>query len=347
MDLEKEALLRGRKLRILVTRLRYLGDVIITTPVLSALKRRYPTAEIHYLTEARYAPVLYENPFIDRVIELKSGIFSSLSVIHTMRQTGFVAALDLFFNPRSAFLLYLSGIPIRIGGSRKWRRRFYTDIFSVPPAVRSTVAYSLNALDCFDIEAEEELPRIYLTDEERSEGVYLLEETIARSPGGRLVVAVHPGGTWQSKRWKPESFATLADNLVKRHDARVVIITGPGEEGIAEAVRNESNGRAFVLPHLPLRSLAAVLNSCDAVIANDGGVLHMAVALGRPTVGIFGPTEPDIWFPYEGKGPFVLVTRNEDCAPCHKHYCDDLRCLDSIKPQEVLHTVEEVIGGGA
>lgn len=343
MDLEREARLRRRPLRILVTRLRYLGDVIITTPVLSALKKRYPSAEIHYLAEARYAPVLYENPFLDRVIELSPGLVSSASVIRTLRKGNFLAALDLFYNPRSALLLYLSGVPVRVGGSRRWRRRLYTETFSVPKEVRSTVRYYLHTLKTFDVDAEEELPRLYLTDGERTAGAELLESAVAGGTAGSPVIAVHPGGTWPSKRWKPESFARLASILVKRFQTIVVIITGPGEAEIAEAVRSTSGDGVFVLPLVPVRTLAAVLDSCSAVVANDGGVLHMAVALGRPTAGIFGPTEPDIWFPYEGRGPFVLVTRNEDCAPCHKHYCDDLRCLEEIEPEQVVGKVEEVL----
>ncbi len=160
---------------------------------------------------------------------------------------------------------------------------------------------------------------------------------------GRRIVAIHPGGTWQSKRWSVGSFARLAILARERTGAQVVAMTGPGEEGIAERVRAEAGGAVMVLPFQPLRTIAAVLASCDAVIANDGGIMHLAVALGRPTVAVFGPTEPDIWFPYEGKGPFALVSRRMDCAPCHKHECGSVECLESIEPEEVLGRMQDVL----
>ena len=122
-------------------------------------------------------------------------------------------------------------------------------------------------------------------------------------------------------------------------------MSGPGEEGIAREVAHRAGGNVSILPLQPLRSLAGVLTGCLAVVANDGGVLHMAVALGRPTVGIFGPTEPDIWFPYNGRGPYALVTRNEECAPCHRRHCDDLRCLTGIEPEIVAERLLNVIEG--
>jgi heptosyltransferase-2 len=133
--------------------------------------------------------------------------------------------------------------------------------------------------------------------------------------------------------------------LAERLQARLLVIKGPGEDDLAEAVRQDSRAEIALLPLLPIRTVAAVLDACEAVVANDGGILHLAAALGKPTVGVFGPTEPEIWFPYEGRGPFALVTRGADCAPCHKHFCDGLECLRDIEPADVLARVEGVLAG--
>lgn len=344
MNLYDEARIVGRRLRILVTRLRYLGDVIISTPVISALKRRYPESEVHYLAEEPYAPILDGNPDLDGIIPLRKGLAGSIKTINTLRRVGFTAALDLFYNPRSAVLLTLSGIPIRVGGSRRWRRRLYTGTFTVPEGIRSAVARNLYPLGNFDCEPREELPHVYLGDRERRTGADLLHGTVMWRNG--RVIAIHPGGTWPAKRWRPGAFARLAAMIGERFNSKLLIVAGPGEEAIGLEVMEQAGGNSYILPLQPVRSLAAVLDNCNAVIANDGGVLHMAVALGKPTVGIFGPTEPDIWFPYEGKGPFRLVTLNETCAPCHRHYCEDMRCLDGIEPETVLSEVERVLEWG-
>lgn len=344
MDLYGEARRRGVRPRILVTRLRYLGDIVLSTPVISSLKRCYPDAEIHYLAEARYAPVLQHHPHLTGVVPLEGGARGSVKALARLRRLTCTAAIDLFYNPRSAWLLYLSGIPIRIGGSRRWRRRLYTATFTVPRTVRSAVSHHLHPLGILDCRNAEEMPRIYLTDGEHSRGAALVREAVG-SNGYDRVIAMHPGGTWPAKRWPQDLFARLIGLLADRIGARTLLVMGPGEEGIVSEVARLAGGNVSVLPPQPLRSLAAVLSSCLAVVANDGGVMHMAVALERPTVGIFGPTEPDIWFPYEGRGPYLLATRNEECAPCHRHYCDDLRCLRGLEPEAVATKLLRVIDG--
>ncbi len=344
MDLAEEARVHCRPLRVLLTRLRYLGDVILTTPVITALKRGYPEAEIHYLAEYPFASVLEHHPGISGVIELRRGVRGTLAALRKIRQLRCTAAIDLLYNPRSAWLLYASGIPIRVGGSRRFRRRLYTDVFSAPHGTRSAIDHHLYPLKLFGIEADETLPRIYLAGEETRAGAALLESTVGDAGRGGPLIAVHPGGTWPAKRWSPASFARLVELLQRRHGAAVLVVTGPGEREIVEMVVSCSATGACILPLQPLRVLASVLHNVDCVIANDGGVLHMSVALGKPTVGIFGPTEPDIWFPYEGKGPFELISRHEECAPCHRHECDDMKCLDRIEPEDVFQGFERVMG---
>ena len=330
-------------MRILITRLRYLGDVILTTPALAVLKERYPEAEIHYLTEAAYAPVLEGNPHLEGIMALQRGFLSTTKTIRAIRQKRFTAALDLFYNPRSALLLYLSRIPIRVGGSRRWRKRMYTDNYSAPYDIRSAVDHHLFPLGVFGAEGKDGRPRVYLSEGERARGAELLDRFLNGNRSREPVVAIHPGGTWQSKRWEAGSFARLAGELAGSFGARVLVVTGPGEESIAREITEEGGGNIVICPLQTIRTLASLLHNCSAVVANDGGILHLAVALGRPTVGIFGPTEPDIWFPYQGLGPFRLVTHNEDCAPCHRHECEDLRCLRAIGPETVLSAVEDVL----
>lgn len=343
MDLVAEAKRRRAPLRILVTRLRYLGDVILTTPAVAALKRRYPAAEIYYCAERPYADILRHDPSLAGVIGLSKGVRGAVDAVRTLRSLRLTAAIDLFYNPRSAWLLFAAGIPVRAGGSRRMRRRLYTHVFTGSAETRSAVMHHLSALSVFGVDAPEALPRVFLSPEEFERGRELLGR--AAGPGGEngAVIAMHPGGTWPSKRWPPESFARLARLARERFGARILLIGGPGEEDIVEHVRSSAGEGVAVLPAGDLRRTASIVASCAAVVANDGGIMHLAAALGVPTVGIFGPTEHDIWFPYEGKGPFALVTHKRECAPCHKHFCDDLSCLTAIEPPEVLGRVEEVL----
>jgi lipopolysaccharide heptosyltransferase II len=342
VDLEAAARRAGIPLRILVTRLRYLGDVILTTPALAALAKRYPGAEIHYLAEAPYVPVLEGNPHLAGVIPLRPGLAGSLGAVAAIRKLRFSAAIDLFYNPRSAALLFLSGVPVRVGGSRRIRRRLYTHVAAPPPGVRSAVAHHVAFLRAIGVEGEETLPRVYLGAAEIEEGRAAIARALGRGER-RPVIAFHPGGTWPAKRWAAESFGRLAVAARAELGAAVVAVAGPGEEGIAREAAAASEGALTPLPPMPIRLAASALAACAAVVANDGGVMHLSVALGRPTVAVFGPTETGIWFPYEGAGPFAVVTSATPCAPCHRHVCDGGECLKSIEPAEVLGRLREVL----
>ncbi len=342
MDLETAARRAGIPLRILVTRLRYLGDVVLSTPALAALAKRYPSAEVYFLGEEPHVSVLGGNPNLAGVIALRKGFGGTLRAAAALRRLRFSAAVDLFYNPRSALLLYLSGIPVRIGGSRRLRRRLYTHAAVAPAGMRSAVAHHLAALRAIDVEGEETLPRVYLSRGEIERGRSLLEGVLGGTRG-RMRIAFHPGGTWAAKRWPGERFAALAEAIREELGAEAVALAGPGEEEIVSSIARASRGALTPLPPMPVREAASVLAACDAVVANDGGVMHLAVALGRPTVAVFGPTEPDIWFPYEGKGPFAVVTRAMPCSPCHLHVCESGECLKSIAPEDVLARLGEVL----
>ncbi len=344
MDLAVEAGKRNRKLRILVTRLRFLGDVIISTPVLEELGKRYPEAEIYYLAQPGYADILRAHPAITDIIELKAWAAGFIRTVSALRRLRLTAAVDLFYNPASAGLLFLSDIPIRIGGKRRWRKRLYTDVVELPPAVLSAVDHDLYFLKKMNIDASGSLPKIYLTEEEMEKGRRSVERLRSRFGDTERLVAIHPGGTWASKRWPPEKFALLIDYLKKEIGVGSILITGPGEEEIVNRVSHLAGERVEILPPGPVREVASVIDSCDAVVANDGGIIHLAVALGRPVTALFGPTDPEIWFPYSGKGPFAVVSSGEECSPCDLHECGDQRCMENIGTDDVIEKLLSVTG---
>ncbi|MBN2185776.1 MAG: glycosyltransferase family 9 protein [Candidatus Krumholzibacteriota bacterium] len=344
MDLAVEAGRRKRKLRILVTRLRFFGDVIISSPVVEEIKKRYPEAEVYYLSQPGYADTLKNHPAIAGIIELEGGAGGYIRTILLLRKLKFVAAIDLFYNPASAGILFLSDIPVRIGGKRRWREKLYTETVEVPPEILSAVDHNLYFLKKTDVDAAGSLPRIYLTEAEKEEG-FLVVERLRRGPEKReRIVALHAGGTWPSKRWPPEKYALLIDHLKKELGAGCILVTGPGEEGIVDKVSQLAVEKVEILPHRPVREVASILDSCDAVVANDGGIMHLAVALGKPVTAVFGPTDPDIWFPYSGKGPFEVVTAGVNCAPCDLHDCDDMRCMETIGADDVIERLISVTG---
>jgi len=343
VDLSIEARRIEMKPRILVTRLRYLGDVIISQPVITAVKQRYPDAGIYYLAQPGYADIINRDPALSGIIEYQPGVAGFFRTVSELRRLRFIAAVDLFYNPARAYLLYWCGIPFRIGGNRKWRRRFYTDRVKVPAEITSAVQHHLYFLRTIDIDMPDLLPKVYLSEDEKEKGRGIIDR-IREKSGSKKIVAFHAGGKWPAKRWPSGRYASLAGLIGDEIDSHVAIITGPGEELISESVYQAAKGNTSILSKRPIREVAAIIDACDAVVANDGGIVHLAVALGKPTVALFGPTDPDIWFPYSGKGPFAVVSEGVQCSPCDLHRCEDMRCMDNIKQEKVIASLLSVTG---
>ena len=118
---------------------------------------------------------------------------------------------------------------------------------------------------------------------------------------------------------------------------------GPGEERYQSEIREVIGARGVYLPTLPIRETAAIISLLDGLVVCDGGIMHVSVAVGTPTVGIFGSAEPDIWFPYESYGPFAPAYVDIECRPCHSHVCDHLSCLRGLTVEAVEKKLLDVM----
>lgn len=335
--------------RVLVTRLLYLGDVILTLPLLNVLKGRFPNAEIDYLARSPGADLLEGEPIVCRVFRVPTGGRSPaawVSLAHELRKRRYAAAIDLYSNPRSALLTRLSGAAMRIGGARRVRKRMYTHATVVPSEVRSAIEHHLYHLRPLGVIARPTRPVLTLSQSERERAGALLR-SMGLDPGSETVVGIHPGGKWEVKRWPAESYAELARLLVSSRGLRVVVMVGPGEEPYGEALRAKLGSAAAYLPALPVREAAALIASLRGMVVADGGMMHVSVAVGTPTVGIFGSSEPDVWFPYEPFGPYVPAFAPIWCRPCHYHTCWHVSCLRRLRVETVIEKLVGVMDAAA
>jgi lipopolysaccharide heptosyltransferase II len=334
--------------RVLVTRLQYLGDAILTLPLVDAIRERYPHAKVDYLCRRPLSELLRRDARFERVFELPpdGGFAASLQLVRRLRERKYDAVIDLYGNPRSAWLSRLTGAGVRIGNNRRGRRRLYTHPVSVPPDVRSAMAHHLAHAEMLDVAATERRPVIALAPEEIELARGLLEAlgVETRRPD-RPRIGLHPGGKWEVKRWPVSAFAGLAKLLAEQWDGTVVVLTGPGEERFTQELRERAGQSMVVVPDLPVRAVAAVISLLDGMVVSDGGIMHLSVAVGTPTVGIFGSAEPDIWFPYESFGPYAPLVVPMECRPCHQHVCPlgHTDCLNRITPEMVAERLRTVM----
>ena len=323
---------------ILVTRLRFMGDIILTTPLLQVLRTRYPSAHIGYLAESPYHTLLQPHPCVDSLYVLdRHRQLSQLALIRQLRRRKWDLAIDLFGNPRSALLTFLGGARMRIGGDFRGRRHYYTHRIQDDGRRKTAIQFHLQYLQPLGLAAEADPPHLQVTEDERAWAVRFLAELGYQST--RPVLALHPGATWPAKKWQAHKFAELAAKLHREQIGQILFTMGPGEEELVTSVRSQSGLDVPMPKLLSLRQLAAVLQQCRALVANDCGTMHLAPAVGTPVVGIFGPGEPDIWFPYEAAKGHRLVYHTVDCSHCHRDFCDKMTCMQVITVEQVFEQV--------
>ena len=324
--------------RILIIRLSSMGDIILTTPALAALKAHYPRAQLDFVVKERYAELLQGNPHIHRLF-LLSQTDGLLSLGRRLRRQGYQIVLDLHANLRSRMLSALLPSPKKLRyGKLALRRRAMVRGRHRSAESPHVVDLYLKCLQPLGIDEPRGRPGLYLSDDDREfrEKFYGQHRLGDSGP----LVGFHPGARWPGKRWPADMFCSLGRLLKKRQGTGVLVFGGPGEEDLAGQVAEGIQPSTPVAANLSLRQLMALISGCALFVTNDSGPMHMATALGVPVVAIFGPTQPMLGFWPLGDEDVVL-TAGLPCSPCSLHgerKCPrgSWECLQRVKVEDVL-----------
>jgi heptosyltransferase I len=277
--------------RFLLIRLGSLGDVIHALPAAAALRDTFPSAQIDWVVDSKWSRLLEGNPDLDVVIPFdRESPSGALSAIRALRAARYTCAIDFQALYKSAFLSFISGAPCRIGFSSAYAREglaayFYTERLNPrgPHKVDHNLTLAVRA------GAKPSPVRFPLKIQSQDDEVVLRE--LDSHDLSRFFV-LNPGGGWRSKCWPPERYGELHRVLMARSGFRGVVSVGPGEESLAKDVVAAAGPPAPAVITLPLGPLLALLRRAHFVVSADTGPLHLASALGTPTVGLFGPTDP-------------------------------------------------------
>ncbi len=325
--------------KILICQLRQIGDVVLMTPLPELLRKRFPEAEIHVLTEKKCLPVLEGNPYIARVWPIDKKALPTLwhevrYYWHVARQ-GFDLVVDLQQTPRCRWVVAFSRAEVRLAHTAPWYTRWlYTHEASIAPGYAS--ARKASVLAPLGITWNDERPLIALRDEEKTAATAYLAE-LGLQPGQKLV-SVDATHRRDTRRWPAPHYARLLE-LAARNDLslRFQLLFGPGEEDVAQEIINLSASTAHILPLgrlLSLREMAACIAASSLLLGNCSAPRHMAVAVGTPTLTIQGATSSGWVFPAPEHG---CVSLGLPCQPCNKNTCDiGIRCLHELTPEMVL-----------
>jgi len=315
-----------------------MGDVILTTPALAALKARYPRVYLDFVVKERYAELLKGHPLVDGLFLLPQGD-GLLPVGRQLRRKRHHVVLDLHANLRSRLLTAMLPAPRKLRyGKRTFRRWAMVRTGYRPQEAPHVVDLYLECLRPLGIEAPRGRPRLYLSngDGEFREEFYLQNRFGESGP----VVGLHPGARWPGKRWPAERFARLGQRLMRERGAQILVFGGPGEEDLVARVVQGIQPSPPVALGLSLGQLMALISGCVLFVTNDSGPMHMATALGVPVVAIFGPTHPLLGFWPLGDEDVVL-TAGLSCSPCSLHgkrRCPQgtWQCLERVGVQDAL-----------
>jgi predicted lipopolysaccharide heptosyltransferase III len=345
--------------KILLIRLRLIGDVVFTTPLIRALKRAFPDARLTYVVEPAALPVVRHNPHLDDVIvaPLRTGlsrIADDLRLAGRLRRERYDIVIDLHGGPRSAWLAWLSRAPVRIGYEIAGRTWMYTRTVARPRALRPRHSVEnqwdlLDALEGWQSAAPSpaidavEMP----ADPEADARVVARLQANGVTPANELVV-VHVSAGNPFRRWPEAAFAKLVESLAAGSPARrVVLSSGPSDReaaGRIGAAARQSLGsmadRVLNIGEFDLAELRALVERSRLFIGGDSGPLHIAATTSTPIVGIYGPTEPARSAPWRDRRfrTEAVEVGGLPCRPCDQRVCEpgDFRCLTTLKPEDVL-----------
>jgi ADP-heptose:LPS heptosyltransferase len=335
-----------------------MGDVVLMTPALRALRRGLPEAELVVALDEGFAPLLENHPDVDRVLTLGSGAGSKIAFAARCRRMGFDGVLNFHGGPTSAWLTAASGASLRVGRDNYRFSTLYNLRVSSPetifaePEASHTVFRQASLVAALGFPVEDFSLHIPVAEEAPSRVVLQLAALEVPSSG---YVVLQPTASFPSKQWPSERFLHVAREL--KHKARrdvVVILPGslldagrktkgtgfrPGE--LAELFHPEFP----VLSGMPLEDLVGLMASAGLYFGNDSGPMHLAAAVGTPVVGIFGSSNPRRWHPW-GVAHRVLWA-GLDCSPCHGKSCvnpEQFACLEKIEVQTALDAALELLG---
>ena len=343
--------------RILVVKLRYIGDVLLSTPVFRGLREAFPAAATTALVNAGTEEVLLHHPNVDEVLLVNrrpagAGAWlrswtDQLRLVRRLRERRFDLALDLTDGDRAAFLTWASGARLRVGFNRegRFRGRAYHRIVPAWSGRRHAVEADLEALRILGLQPRLVAPTLTLPPEAEAAA----DDLLARKRVGRDrdLVLIHPGARWWFKAWPAERFAALADWMAEALGAQVLIAGGPGDAPVAETIRRQMRHPGIsVAGETSVLQLGALLKRCRLFVGNDAGPMHVAAAVGTPVVALFGPTDPAEWGPW-GDGHVVLY-RGLDCRECWRRsacWRGEENCLRQIPVEEAMAAVRRAWNG--
>lgn len=335
--------------KILLIRLRRIGDIVMTTPAITAVRRALPESSLTYIVEEPFRRLVEGNPDLDEVLVLPphQGFFSFLGFVRRLRSTRYDLAVDFHGGPRASRIAWLSRARFKAGYALKHKAFIYD--FRVPRSRKHVPVHSvenhLNLVRAAGIAVKEPAPPLSLPparkeERERVEGFWS-DYGLA----GNRAVVLHVGAGNEFRDWGADNLTALAERLAGNRGVRVVLVGASQDTSRAEDIRNMGPAEILSLAgKTNLIELREVIARASLFIGPDSGPMHIAATTKTPIVALFGPTLPAHFAPWKTRA--TLIEKSLDCRPCKQRRCltGDFRCLRSITVDEVFAACLPLLG---
>ena len=342
---------RNKYNRILIVRLDRIGDVLLSTPAIKAVRDAYPDSHIAFMVQPYAKDIVEGNPYLNEVIcydkkGKEKGPFGNLRFIMKLRRKKFELAIILHPTVRTHIVTLLAGIGVRTGFDKKMGFLLTNRIpHSKELGDRHEIDYTLDILKNIGITPKDRSLYMPLKSESEKKVKNIFNRYNIRDTD--MVISVNPGASCASKRWSAERFARVSDSIIERYGARVIILAGMADKFFGDRTASLiRKGCINLSGNTSVADLASVLKRSRLFISNDSGPVHIACAIGTPVVAIFGRADrglsPKRWGP-SGKYDIVLH-KHVGCDVCLAHSCNiGFKCLEAITVSEVLGAVDKVL----
>ncbi|MCM8760759.1 MAG: lipopolysaccharide heptosyltransferase II [Candidatus Omnitrophica bacterium] len=338
--------------RILIIRLDRIGDVLLSTPAIKAVRRAYPDSYIAVMVRPYARQIVEGNPNINEIIIYdKEGrekdFLGNIEFIGNLRKKRFDLAIILHPTQRAHLITALAGIPVRLGYDTKWGRLLTKRVpHKKQLGLKHEIDYTLDLVRYIGIEATDR--SLYMPLNAGSEQKI---EKIFKEYGihnNDLVIAINPGASCPSKRWPAENFAAVTRSLISKYGVKTVILSGIGDKVFADKVAFLLDNRCLNLAgKTDVADIASVLKRCRLFISNDSGPVHICCAVGTPVVAIFGRSDrglsPERWGPLGDRD--IILHKYVGCDICLAHECKiGFKCLEAVTVNDVLEAASHILG---
>ena len=339
--------------KILLIKLRYIGDTLSILPVVENLKRNMPDAAVDVMVHKGTEEILKFHPDIrkiwkyDRKLARKNvlnTIIYHVKLIKHIRSELYNTVIDFTLGDRAAFISFVTGANNRItySDSSRLSHILMNQIIRSDPFEHHIVDHQLESLKALGIKDIKKEMSIHIPESVEKDIERIFNE--ANLANGPMNIAIHPGARGKLRQWKTSGFADIAKRIKLVFSANLILIGGPDEEEIVDRVEEEMEFPADLkTTGLGLLHMAALFRRCNLFLGNDSAPGHIAAAVGCPTLSIFGPTFPHMWRPIHPEGEVIF--KNLTCCGCKQRECirPGKNCMDIIEVDEVWERIEKMI----